>query len=463
MSAERCTIAVSPRDRFSLLEPCLETLEARTPEPHDLIVVVGGAPAALRRRLEERWGGRATLLFPPGFLHCAQARNMALRLSKTRLTVCMDGDVFPRDGWLEPLLRCQRETGAGLVVPLMLEDAHRIHTAGNSLFVTRKGPRAFARKVLPFHGHPVHEGTSLERRRADYGEMHLQLVDTAAALALEVHDERIKEGEELDSGLSWTKGGREIWFEPRSVVAFDFPRRIEHPDDVPLFAWRWDIRSLIPGYRVMREKWGLDMTELGSFKFFALELNELVGWLPRAWPSRTTLAIDRALGRLWSAFSAPGKAWLRLRAWRLGHYDWIRELEDPRPTWRRLLDEAGVRLPAARRGVRVPAPAGAEIEAYREDGADGTGPAASVRAGGEEVLSLACLGPGRGGYALRPARLRRWDAPRRYFMGESVPAQIDEAAALLERELPALIGASPAESARAARALADALRRLAGR
>ena len=40
---DRCTIIVNVRDRFSCLAECLERLIGETPEPHDLIVVVGGA------------------------------------------------------------------------------------------------------------------------------------------------------------------------------------------------------------------------------------------------------------------------------------------------------------------------------------------------------------------------------------------------------------------------------------
>ena len=42
---EKCTIIVDARDRFSTTTKCLDTLLANTPEPHDLIVVMGGAVA----------------------------------------------------------------------------------------------------------------------------------------------------------------------------------------------------------------------------------------------------------------------------------------------------------------------------------------------------------------------------------------------------------------------------------
>src|SRR5258708_3755178 len=100
-TAERCTIIVSPRDRFSTTEDCLDNLASNTPEPYDLILVVGGAPETLRLSLQTRFAGRAKLIFKPQFLNCAQARNIGLREARTRLSVCMDNDVFVRPGWLE--------------------------------------------------------------------------------------------------------------------------------------------------------------------------------------------------------------------------------------------------------------------------------------------------------------------------------------------------------------------------
>ncbi len=43
---ERCSIIVGTRDRFSTLSGCLRAIAAHTREPHDLIVLAGGAPGA---------------------------------------------------------------------------------------------------------------------------------------------------------------------------------------------------------------------------------------------------------------------------------------------------------------------------------------------------------------------------------------------------------------------------------
>ena len=162
--------------------------------------------------------------------------------------------------------------------------------------------------------------------------MHLQLIDTRAALELGVYDERIQEGQELDGGLVWRKAGRSIWFEPESIVVYDLPMRLEHPGDIAFFCWRWNAANLIPGYKVMHEKWGMDMTEAGGFKHFILNTNSKVGWLPRLWHSWTALAIDRAMGRAFALLTdTPRRLCRSSTAWAPATTKWTVELEGESP------------------------------------------------------------------------------------------------------------------------------------
>jgi hypothetical protein len=93
-SNEAVTIIMSGRDRFSQTEHCIETLIARTPQPYHLIVVLGAAPKELESRLRERYGTTVKFIFEPRFLNCSEARNIGLKLATTRLSICMDNDVF---------------------------------------------------------------------------------------------------------------------------------------------------------------------------------------------------------------------------------------------------------------------------------------------------------------------------------------------------------------------------------
>jgi glycosyltransferase involved in cell wall biosynthesis len=331
---ERCSIIVDTRDRFSPLGGCLARLLECTPEPHDLIVVAGGAPERLRKEWLRSFGDRARFIFEPHFLNQAQARNIGMRAAKTRLAALMDEDVLVRPGWLSALLDCQRETGAVMVVPVILESETEIHTAGNTLYVTYVKGRAFGHKELRLHGMPFHEGSNLKRERVDYGELHCQLVEIEPTLRLNVYDENLLEVGEVDSGLIWANAGHTMWLEPASVVHYQLEAPIT-ADDIRLFDWRWNMRSILAGYRYFEQKWGIDITEQGRFQRFLFGYNRQLGLLPRLFPSAAALRIEHGLsrlGRLTRVALAPLRApqWLatNLKARWIGYYEWGRSTTD---------------------------------------------------------------------------------------------------------------------------------------
>ena len=107
-----------------------------TAEPYALLVVMGGVPEHLKQNWRARFGDQVRWLFEPTFLNPSEYTNIGLREIRTRLAVLMENDVYVHRGWLEPLIQCQAEIGAAMVVPIVLDKEDEIHTAGNSLFVT---------------------------------------------------------------------------------------------------------------------------------------------------------------------------------------------------------------------------------------------------------------------------------------------------------------------------------------
>jgi hypothetical protein len=61
------------------------------------------------------------------------------------------------------------------------------------------------------HRPTIHEKTNLQRSEIDFGEVHCQLlVVVETALQLSFYDERLREGIEMDSGLTFTRAGCKI-------------------------------------------------------------------------------------------------------------------------------------------------------------------------------------------------------------------------------------------------------------
>ena len=318
----KCTIVVVLRDRFSTTEKCLEALIQNTPGSYELLAVIGGAPEKIKKEWSARFGQKVRWHFEPKLLNPSESRNIGLREARTPLAVLMDNDVYVRPGWLEPLLRCQAETGAAMVVPIVLDEENEIHTAGNDLHVTYRDGKAYGCKELRYGTLRYFEGCDLKRETTGYGELHCQLVVVETALKLGVYDEKLREAGEVDSGLTWAKAGCSMWFEPKSVVLFKYPVKIDHAEDIPSFLFKWDTRAIVEGYRHFEKKWKLDITEGGRWPEFLVFLNSKLGFFPRMFPNEFGMSLDRMYRALRGVLDSPSRLWRSLKIRRLGHSAW---------------------------------------------------------------------------------------------------------------------------------------------
>ena len=298
MTLEKTTIIVTPRDRFSTAERCLENLLKLTPDPFDLIVVLGGAPAHIEARLKEKFGTRAEWISGPAFMNTAQARNRALEQVRTRLAVFLDTDVFVRPGWYEPLVRCQQETGVEMVTPIVLDQQNRIHTAGNNFFITHQDGKTYAMMELRFANHHVGKDTNIQRQECDFCEVHCQMVVADTARKLRIYDENLREFHEMDSGLTLSKAGCRMMLEPASMVYLQYYDRLRDIDDVQIYCWKWDMEVIRQGIDYFEKKWGMNVDQNGVTTRYFKFVNQRVNFFTRRWPCRVSLRLDQWKRRL---------------------------------------------------------------------------------------------------------------------------------------------------------------------
>lgn len=243
--ARRVTIAVSLREGHGLALPALDHLLAHTPRGTPLLYLDIASPPPIRTQLERRAAEHGfTLLHFDAGTWPSTTRAAAIAQIKTDYVVFMENDVLVAPGWLDALVRCADETGAGLVGPLYLEgggaEPVTVHMAGGAL-TRRRTPagEALDEDHRLMHA-PLATARQCLREPCDFVEFHCLLARReifARGVSLDrgigcVH-------EHIDLSLQVTALGLPIWLEPQAKVL-----QLRDGDyllsDLPLLRWRWN-------------------------------------------------------------------------------------------------------------------------------------------------------------------------------------------------------------------------------
>lgn len=258
------SIVVTIRELPSCVLETLQALLARTPLDVEIIYVAYGVgPAKLEgvRALLAGWSGQ--LIEGKEWIPQNAARNLGLRhvRSDAEYIVFIDNDVTVEPGWLEPLVACAIETGAGVVGPMTLEGDSAewiIHMTGGIYreIETPSGKIAFERHI---NGHlPLASLAAAPiRSRVDYVEGHCILVSQRMLTILNGWDERlITSVEYIDLCLAVHAKGIPIMIEPASVVTYGNLGGI-CVEDMPQFFKRWNIADTLATFDHFIRKRGL--------------------------------------------------------------------------------------------------------------------------------------------------------------------------------------------------------------
>lgn len=240
------TIVMAFRERWSLTLASVESVLANTTLPYRFWFLDIGMPAPLRARLQEvavPRGLEIVPLDPEDFWPNRARRRIAGRID-TRYAVFIDNDVLVMPGWLEALVRCADETGAGIVGPLYLwgEDARTdlIHMAGGELRVEHEGERKVMRErhrlINARLGDVEH---TLKREPCGFAEYHCLLMRSEVVHAPDTFDPDIVcVHEHVHASLVARELGYRTWMEPAARINYlaKAPWRLM---DLPLARRRW--------------------------------------------------------------------------------------------------------------------------------------------------------------------------------------------------------------------------------
>lgn len=269
LSSPSITLIVAPRERFSYVQPSLESIYKHTKIPFELVYIDVNSPKHLRHYLARSAAENDfTLLRVPHFLSPNQIRNLGLRYARTDYVLFIDNDIHVSPGWLEKLWKCAQENpDATAVTPLLCigKPLHeRILMAGGEIriFMETDGKHEYRRLYKKCH--LVNRSATLikhqlQQQPCDYAELSCMLVKREIFQEIGAFDEKLFNTQEhLDFCLNIAQTGGKIYCEPEAIVTYvpEVPRRWS---DLNYFMLRWSDAWEADSLIHFQKKWRLDM------------------------------------------------------------------------------------------------------------------------------------------------------------------------------------------------------------
>ncbi len=268
MATPRVTIAVVPRERFSVAPRSLSSILEHLEPSHEVVYVDGGSPPLVRQFLEQRAARHGfRLLSTERYVSPNTARNLAAAEVRTKYVAFVDNDIVISAGWLAPLVECAEETGAWIVGGVCCEHEGaraRIVAAGGTAEIAVRGQQREFQESEPYRGQRLADARGQLRREA-VGQvaLHATLVRTDVFHRLGPLDEQLlSAAEDTDLCLLARERGGEVYREPASVVTQVPPPPFD-PVDVDYFQLRWSDAWNRASLEHFRQKWQLSANDRG--------------------------------------------------------------------------------------------------------------------------------------------------------------------------------------------------------
>ena len=269
----RVTIVMIMRERHLMTEAALESIKHNTGLPYRLIYGDTRIPSWLREillRRADEW--RLEIAEFEDAPWPNQIRKRIAPTIDTPYVVFLDNDVSVAPGWLESMIACADETGAGIVCPVYLigepGTAKRIHMAGGRLTAIKDAAGTLMREESLLKDQDLTlVASTLRRQKCDFAEYHCVLMRTEVAKLPGLFDERIVcVHEHIDTALTARGAGYAVYFEPRAQVTY-----VAHAlrlSDLPLFRARWDPAAVDSSLKAFSAKWGVidDWRSFGAIR-----------------------------------------------------------------------------------------------------------------------------------------------------------------------------------------------------
>jgi hypothetical protein len=262
MKSETVCIVVVPRDRFSSVIACTESILANTDVLHRLVFVDLGYSRGTLRRLQQLCRDVPTEILTLGrTIPMLAFKDLVARVTESYVA-WVDNDTFVTPGWMNALLERARK-GARVILPVTMEregldadvrklplrnhishaELRRVTVNGTPYVFDYKPYRRAAPEELPKEAHTV-----------DFFELHAFFAETEVLRQLDLPAMVVRE--HIDIGIQLHKLGIEIWCEPKAQVIFDNIHERPTFGDLRFFFYRWNERLIDASHDLFEQRWG---------------------------------------------------------------------------------------------------------------------------------------------------------------------------------------------------------------
>lgn len=310
------TIIVTPRDRYSGLDECVDTIYRHTREPFRLWIMDLDYPTADIAPVRERLAGRPEArIVALGLRTPMDALREVQSQVDTPAVVLLDNDSRVTEGWLPPLLEAMAD-GHAVVTPLILEREgvdrgaplrNHLHTGELRVVDVEGTPYLIEHK---FHRRTEVPDIPMDRVPTGTFELHCVLFEGETFRRIELPSMVIRE--HLDISLQIAARGQTMVVEPRSVVHFDNLGTRMALSDMRFFFYRWGPKLTRPSSRLFERRWGYNFySEQSMYNWVVRRKAFLVArWLraPISIANRATQVAKKLFCKDWDPLPDPDAA-----------------------------------------------------------------------------------------------------------------------------------------------------------
>lgn len=260
--AAKVTIVISPRDRYSGLEQCIEEIYRVTdPALFQLVVLDLGYPRKIIKNVEAILSNKSNgeILRLGRMIPMDGMRRVRERID-TPFTFFIDNDSRVTEGWIEPLIETAESSGAAVVSPLVLEKEGvdegadlRNHIFTSEIRVVDVENKPYLIEFKPFRRALPTEIPN-EITPTQMFELHGVMFNTEKLKSIQLPQMVIRE--HIDIGMQLHASGEKLVAEPRSVILFDNLGTRMNLSDMRYFNYRWAKRWTSRSSRLFEARWG---------------------------------------------------------------------------------------------------------------------------------------------------------------------------------------------------------------